>query len=255
MSESRSPSARLLALIAIAVALLAFVPSVLARPAAEGGPSRVITGAPTDGAAGITVTGEARVIVVPDMATVTVGTEHQAKTAAEALATVNERMASVVAALRQLGIDERDLTTQSVYVNPVYDYGTDGRAPTLVGYQASQTLSAKVRDIDDAGKVIDTAVGAGATQVGGISFEVADPTAATDQARDAAVADAKRRAEALAKAAGIGVGDVVAITESLSSPPSPIYREVAPAAADAATRVLPGTTEVMVMVTVTYEIT
>ncbi len=254
MSDARTSSTRLLALIALVVAALALiVPTVLARPAGSTPTSRPSLGAPTDGLGGITVAGQARVVVVPDMATISVGTEFQAKTAAEALSTVNQRMEAIIAAVRGAGIAERDLATQWVNVNPVYDYSDDGRAPTLVGYQASQTLSVKVRDIDKAGSVIDTAVSAGATNVGGISFSVADPTAATDQARTAAVADAKRRAEALAKAAGVGIGDPIAITESLSSPPVPILREVAPAV-DTATQILPGTTEIEVQVTITYEI-
>ena len=254
MSDARTSSTRLLAMIALVVAALALVvPTVIARPAETSPSSRALTAAPADGLGGITVVGQARVVVVPDLATISVGTEFQARTAAEALSTVNERMEAIIDAVRKAGIDERDLATQWVNVSPVYDYSDDGKAPTLVGYQASQTLSVKVRKIDQAGSVIDTAVSAGATNVGGISFSVADPTAATDQARTAAVADAKRRAEALAKAAGVGIGDAVAIMETLSSPPVPIMRELAPAV-DTATQILPGTTEIEVQVTITYEI-
>jgi uncharacterized protein YggE len=116
-------------------------------------------------------------------------------------------------------------------------------------------VSVKVRDLTKVGPVIDTAVAAGANQVNGISFSVADPAAAASQAREAAIADAKARATELANAAGVALGAATMITEVSAPGPIPFdYRMAAPAADQAGTPILPGTTEVQVDVEVTYAI-
>jgi uncharacterized protein YggE len=164
-------------------------------------------------------------------------------------------MTKVIAAVKAKGIADADLTTQWISLQPQYDYASGSSAPRVTGYMASQSLSVKVRHIDQAGAIIDAAVAAGATQVSGISFSVADPTAATGQARTAAVADARQHAIALAQAAGVSLGAVISITEVASPNPTPIpYAGADLAAPSVKTPVQVGTTEVEVIVQVTYGI-
>ncbi len=254
MTSDRQPSTRIIAVIALAVGALALVaPSVLARPAAGPTVPPAPPAAPGDPVSGITATGIATVVAVPDEATFSVGVELQADTAAAALADASRKMDAIIAALRSKGVAERDLRTSNVSLSPVYDYSREGQAPRLVGYQASEQLSVAVRDVDTTGSLIDAAVSAGATTVGGVTFTVSDPTKATDDARKAAVEDAKRRAEALASAAGVGLGSPISIIETAATPPAPVYRE-AMAAVDAAVPIMPGTTEVMVQVQVVFAV-
>lgn len=254
MSESRQPTTRIIAVIALVVGALALVaPSVLARPTSTGTPIPTAPGAAADPSVGISATGTARIVVVPDQADFSVGVDLQAATATKALADASTKMNAVIAALRSAGVAEKDLRTSSINVSPVYDWNDGDKAPTLVGYQASEQLAVTVRKLDETGKLIDAAIAAGGTTLGGVTFSVADPTAATDEARSAAVADARRRAEGLAQAAGVRVGGPLSIVETTSTPPAPVYRE-AMAAADGATTVLPGTTEVVVQVHVVFAI-
>jgi uncharacterized protein YggE len=253
MSEIRQPSTRLISLVALAVGAMALVaPSVLARPIATVPVPPAPPGAPGDPVSGITATGTAHVIAVPDEASFSVGVELQADSAAAALADAGAKMEAVIAALRSKGVAEQDLRTSNVSLAPVYDYSREGQAPRLVGYGANEQLTVTVRDIDDTGVLIDAAVTAGATTVSGVSFSVADPTKATDAARKAAVADAERRAEALAAAAGVRLGAPISIVETAATPPAPVYRELA--AADGAVPIMRGTTEVMVQVVVVFAI-
>jgi len=203
---------------------------------------------------GITVQGTGRVTISPDLATLSVGVQAQAARAAQAQAQASTAMGKVIAAVRNLGIADADLTTQWISLQPVYAYSPAGSVPPRVtGYQASQSLSIQVSQVATAGAVIDAAVGAGATDVGGISFSVADPTAATAQARAAAMGDARQHAVALAHAAGVSVGALMSVTEVATPLPSPIpfAGAVVP---DAKTPVQVGTTEIEVVVEATFAI-
>src|SRR5574340_233750 len=162
---------------------------------------------PSDTGGGITVEGVGNVTLTPDEAQLSLGVQAQAASAAAAQAQANGVMAKLVAAVKRLGVADKDLATQWLSLQPQYAYEPNGSQPPRVsGYQASQSLAVTVRDLSKAGAIIDAAVAAGANQVGGISFAVADPTAASAQARTAAMADAKVRAQALAAAAGVTLG-------------------------------------------------
>jgi uncharacterized protein YggE len=204
----------------------------------------------------ISVTGIGKITLKPDLATISLGVQSQASTAAAAQDQASAAMTKIIAALKKLGIADADMTSQWVSLQPQYDYRPDGSSPPRVsGYQATQNLSVKVRKIADAGPAIDAAVAAGANQVGGISFSLADPTGATAQARAAAVADAKERAAALAKAAGVSVGSVLTMSEVSAPEPTPITYNAADALSGAVkTPVQVGTTEVQVTVQVTFAI-
>jgi uncharacterized protein YggE len=222
------------------------------RPA---GPSSAATVPTNSSVQGITVNGTGTVTIKPDLATITIGVQAQAPSAADAQGIASAAMAKVVDAIKGNGIAEADIATQWVSLEPQYNYKNDGSTPTVIGYVSNQTVSVKVRDLARVGPVIDTAVAAGANQVSGISFSVADPSAAASQARATAIADAKARATELANAAGVTLGAATMITEVSAPGPIPYeYRAAAPAADGAGTPILPGTTEVQVDVEVTYAI-
>ena len=256
--QGRSVTAStVLALCAVFLAAVALVSPALAgrdRTAGSGGTAGAYLAASSDSPApAINVHGEGTVTLVPDMATVVLGVDARSSSAKSAQAAASTAMNGVVAAVRKHGIAAADMATLSVSLGPVYDYS--GNSPRLTGYQASQSLQVKVRNLGDTGSLIDDAVAAGATQVQGVSLSVADPSAATAQARAAAVADAKAKADALAKAAGVTLGSPLSITETSSPGPIPLpYAAAAPLQDKSATQVVPGTFDVTVDVDVSYAI-
>jgi uncharacterized protein YggE len=215
----------------------------------------VVAAAEPDDAAtpSITVRGTGRVVMKPDTAMFSVGIEATAKRAGAAMDEASAKMAAIIERLRSDGVADADLTTTQISLTPTYDYGSGTTKPTLTGYSATQTLNVNARAIAEAGALIDASVDAGANQVGGIAFSVDDPADATDEARTAAVEDARRKADALARAAGVTLGTVIAISETGGEPPKPIFSERAVDSAGA-TPVQPGTTELSVDVEVSFAI-
>ncbi|MFT3973183.1 MAG: SIMPL domain-containing protein [Amaricoccus sp.] len=163
----------------------------------------------------ITVTGSATVDAAPDVATVTAGVETQAATAADALKQNSEAMTAVFAALKTAGIAEADTQTSQLTLTPVFqsDPGSSPAAPQVVAYQASNMVTVQVRDVTHLGGTIDTLTAAGANRLYGVSFDVDEPGAVLDTARQKAVADAQRKAALFAEAAGVRLGPVIAISE------------------------------------------
>lgn len=259
MPYSRSVLARTAVIAAIALAaIVAFGPTLAGR-LTGGQANAVLAATDTSGPVkGITVAGTGKITITPDLATITVAVQAHAPTAAQAQSKASATMAKVIDAVEGQGVADADIATQWVSLEPQYAYSANGSTPPkLTGYQANQSLSVKVRAIDKVGPVIDAAVGAGANQVSGIGFSVADPTDAATQARSAAIADAKARATELSNAAGVTLGAAISITEV--SAPSPIPyaydRAAVPAAGSMApTPVQPGTTEIEVDVQVTFAI-
>jgi uncharacterized protein YggE len=189
----------------------------------------------------------------PDMATISLGVTTEAQTAQAALADNARRMTALTQALRRAGVAERDIQTSNVSVYPQQVYG-EGQAPRITGYQANNTVTAKVRNIDNTGRVIDAAVAAGGNTVNGVSFSHADPDAQLDIARRDAIAEARRRAELYANALGMRVHRIVAVSESGGyAPPIPVMVERM-AAQDASTPISPGQIETRVNVNVTFEL-
>ena len=174
----------------------------------------------------IVVTGSAQVEAVPDLATITVGVETQAETAAAALRANSDAMTAVFAALDAAEIARRDVQTSQLNLNPVYDGGQDGQSPAqrVVAYQASNLVTIKVRTVANLGAVIDAATEAGANRLYGIGFEVSEPREALDRARQEAVADARAKAELFAGAAGVKLGPVVSLREGGGGTPGPLFR-------------------------------
>ncbi|WP_343079833.1 SIMPL domain-containing protein [Ostreiculturibacter nitratireducens] len=174
----------------------------------------------------ITVTGEGQVAATPDMAQISLGVTTEAESAAAALAANSEEMARVLAFLKAEGIEDRDLQTTGLSLYPLYEDSERAgrRAPQIVGFTASNSLTIRVRALDRLGGLLDAVVGEGANTLNGLSFGLQDPADQLDEARRRAVADARRRAEILATAAGVTLGPVVSMTEQ-SGYPMPMAME------------------------------
>lgn len=202
----------------------------------------------------LTVNAEGSVEGRPDMATISVGVTTEGQTAAAALAENARRSQALIQALRRAGIAERDIQTANVSVYPQQVYG-EGQAPRITGYQANNTVTAKVRNIDNTGRVIDAAVGAGGNNVNGVSFSYQDPDAQLNAARRDAISNARERAALYAEALGLRVHRVVAVSEGggFRPPIVPMAMERM-AAADASTPIAPGEIETQVSVSVTFEL-
>lgn len=207
--------------------------------------------------AAISVTGEANVSVAPDLAQVESGVTSEAKTAREASDANNAAMGKVLLALKGAGIEEKDYQTARLSLQPQYAQPAPGRtaAPQIVGYRASNRIIIKVRDVTKVANVIDTLVSAGANELGGINFVVTQASKALDEARTRAIADARRKAEIYAKAAGVSLGEPLSISEEGAAPP-PVFRSkmVAPMAGNAPTPVAPGEEQLSITVNVSWAI-
>jgi uncharacterized protein len=200
----------------------------------------------------ISVTGTGRVLLAPDVADISLGVIVTRPTAAAAREAAAAAMTKVVAAIKAGGVADKDIQTSSLSLQPVYDYSNNGQGK-LTGFQLTNIVSVTVRKLNTVGDLVDASVAAGATAVNGVTFRVENPTAAESQARTAAVNDARAKANALASAAGVTIAGVSSITETVAPAPYPMYAVAAPAK-DASTPIQPGTSEIDVMVSITYRI-
>jgi len=202
----------------------------------------------------ISVSGTGKVVVSPDIADLRLGVAITKPTVKAARATAAQSMTNVIAALKKLGIADKDIKTTNLSLQPVYSYPQNGGAPKLTGYNLTNTVAVTIRDLDKIGDAIDDSLAAGATTMDGVTFRVEDPAAAEEQARKEAMAQAKSKAETLASSAGIRITGVASISETSSPVPYPVpfYGEAAGAARDVSTPVEVGTNEVSVSVAVVY---
>jgi uncharacterized protein YggE len=243
------PRARWLAVATAATALLlaASAPAFTPRPSLA-----VDTTTKPDHT--ISVTGTGRVILAPDVADLRLGVSFQRTTVKAARADAAKAMTAVIAALKKLGIADADIQTSGIDLQPQFDY-TNGSARRLIGYVFSNSVAVTVRKLDVLADAIDDSLAAGATSLDSVSFRVDDETKAEAQARTAAMADAKAKAQTLATAAGVTIDGVSSITETIAPVPYPVYfGAAAGAAVDKAisTPVQPGSNEVSVTVAVVY---
>jgi hypothetical protein len=199
----------------------------------------------------VSVTGEGEVHVVPNLAIIHAGVTTQGKTARIASDGNSTTMAKVIAALKAAGIAERDIQTSQFSIRPLYDSRRDGDN-RITGFQATNRVSAKVRDITKVAAVLDQVISAGANDLSGIEFTVSEHSKLLDKARGDAVADARRKAELLAKAAGVKLGPAMAIVENGGAPPVPMERMRLRAAPAAAPPVAAGEQTLQVSVSVTF---
>jgi uncharacterized protein YggE len=196
----------------------------------------------------ITVSGTGRVNAAPDTALLTLGVESQAPTLGAATADAARRMSAVVARIKAMGVADADITTVSFSVDPRMAPSDPARReepPRIIGYHVTNLAQVAVRKLPDAGPILDAAVAAGANAVRGIRFMLADPASAQSRARAAAVADALARARELAAAAGLKLGQVLAIRDTGGAPPIPVRGMALRAEA---TPIEPGQLEVIVSV-------
>jgi uncharacterized protein YggE len=203
------------------------------------------------------VVASGEVNAVPDIATIGAGVVTQATTAAAAMAENANRTAATVAAIRKAGVADRDIQTTSVSLSPQYRYA-ENQPPAIVGYQASSRVSVRFRDVRKAGPILDSLVAAGANQIDGPTLSIDKPEPLLDQAREKAVAAARARAALYARAAGLQVKRIVAISEG-SFEPMPIVRPMpmmamARAEKVADTMIEAGEQKIAVSLSVTFEL-
>jgi uncharacterized protein YggE len=201
--------------------------------------------------AAITVSGEATVSVAPDLAQVEAGVTSDGKTAREASEANNAAMGKLLLALKAAGIDAKDIQTSRLSLQP--QSAPNRSTNAIVGYRASNQVTVRLRDVTKVASTIDLLVGAGANDIGGINFMVSQASKLLDDAREQAVADARRKAEIYAKAAGVTLGAPLNISEEGS--PAPVFRGKMMAAAPmAATPVAQGEQTLSVTVGVSWAI-
>jgi len=208
---------------------------------------------------GIWVTGEGEVMAIPDIATLRLGIAAEADTVDEAQSQAIEAMDKVMAALTDNDVDKKDIQTQYFNIRQVTKWDRIKEEEIVVGYRVTNMVTAKIREVDKAGTIIDNVAKAGGdlTRIDSISFSVDDPSAYHEEARQEAMADAKAKAEQLANLGGVSLGKPTYISESIYMP-SPIYRgaipEAVPAPAPAPTPISPGELEISLTIQVAYAI-
>lgn len=231
------------------IRLAALLVAATASPVMAQAPAvQIIEGTRLD----VSATGE--VTRVPDIARISAGVVTQAPTAVAALSGNSARMSRVIAALKRAGVADRDIQTNAVNLNANYRY-VENQPPILTGYQASNQVTIRFRDIAESGSILDALVREGANQINGPSLEIDKPEAALDEARVKAIATARARAELYARAAGLRVARILTISESggYSPPPPPMYAR-AEMAQDASTKIVPGEQSLQVQVQVSFEL-
>ena len=192
---------------------------------------------------------------VPDVAVISAGVVTRSSSASGALQQAANRMARVRAALKAAGVEDRDIQTSNISLNPDYRY-VEGQPPKIAGYSASNTLSVRFRDIGNAGRILDALVAEGANQINGPSLTIDKPEAALDEARARAVANGRARAELYARSLGLRVARVVSVSESGGSypvpPPMPVMMRAEAASAD--TKIDPGEQKLQVNLAMIFEL-
>lgn len=196
----------------------------------------------------IVVTGNGAVTTVPDRAQISFGVSSDARTASAALRANAAEMTKVIAALKGQGIAAADIRTDVVSLSPRYSQAGDA----VVGFTATNSVSALLRNLDKAGAAIDAAVDAGANQISGPNLIRSDQTALYRAALRAAITNAKGKAQTIARAAGLHLRRITDVTESSAAPP-PVPL-AAKAGADASTPIEPGTQSIEASVTVTFAV-
>lgn len=216
--------------------------SALASPALADGPSRTIT-----------VTGQGQAFGTPDTAVISAGVQTQAKTAAQALAANAKAMNSVFAALKQLGIPDKNIQTSDFSVTPQFTQYSSTEAQKIVGYQVSNQVTVSVDGTSKVGPAIDALVGAGANQMNNISFSIHNADALMAKARTGAVADATTRAQTLTNAAHVKLGPIISIEENAQTEIRPMAAMMR-VAGNAPTPIAAGQQAIVASVSITWEI-
>ena len=205
----------------------------------------------------VSVTGTGKVTLTPDRFTFTAGVQTMAPTVDDAVAENNRKVQAVIAALKKAGATDADIQTSNFNIWPQQDY-QEGRPPRILGYQVSNNVTVRSSKIDQAGKLLGVAIGAGVNTSSGLQFQVSNPTAGRERGLRAAYEDARAKAHLLAQAAGRTLGRAIVISEGVQHPPmpQPMQRTMAMEArvANADVPVEAGTEELSFTVSVTFEL-
>ena len=234
------------------ILICAIALAAAALPAAAGAQQSSITQTIAGTRLDINAVGE--VTRVPDVAVITAGVVSRSATATDALQDSANRTSRVLGALKSAGVEERDIQTSNVSLNPEYRYPQD-QAPQLVGYTASNNVTVRFRDIRSSGKILDALVKQGANQINGPTLVVDKPEAALDEARAKAIASGRARADLYARSLGMRVGRVVSVSETAESyaPPPPVPMMARMEAAPA-TKIEPGEQKLQVNLMMVFEL-
>lgn len=225
--------------------------ALIAVPAAAPLQAQTMAGpVPVEGTV-LDVVAEGRVTRTPDIAIVRAGIVTQDANAAAALKANAARMTAVLAAVKKLGITDRDVQTSQISLQPQYRYA-EGQPPVITGYQATNQLTLKLRDVARAGAALDVLVAQGANTIEGPTLMIDAADAAMDEARTDAVRRARARADLYARAAGLRVDRILSISEGGSSAPGPVPVMMARMEADSSSKIMPGEQSVDVTVSVRF---
>jgi uncharacterized protein YggE len=232
-----------------ALLIAAAIPATPAAAQSSGQVTQAIAGTRLD----ISATGE--VTRVPDLAVISAGVVARSTTAAAALQETADKMDRVITALNRAGVDDRDIQTSSVSLNPEYRY-PENQSPQLTGYSASNQVTVRFRDIRNSGKVLDALVAVGANQINGPTMTIEHPEAALDEARTRAVAQGRARAELYARALGMNVARVVSVSEGggYYAPPPPPPAPMMASAERSYTKIEPGEQKLQVSLSMVFEL-
>lgn len=201
----------------------------------------------------ISISGEATMTAPPDMARIRVGVSTPGTTAREASAANRKAMAAVVAAVKANGVAEKDIQTSRYSIQPVYANQSGNNQPRITGYMASNNVTLTIHKLDDMGDLIDKLTDGGANSFGGVEFIVSDANKLLDKVRAEALADARRKAQIYADAAGVKLGALLSLSESTNAPRPMVYMSRAAAPAQE-TSISAGENTLQVSVSVSYEL-
>jgi uncharacterized protein YggE len=202
----------------------------------------------------LSVSGSGKVYLTPDIAYVTIGVHTENADAKKAVSDNNAGAKKVIDSLKTLGIDAKDIQTTNFSIYPQQQYDNQGKPTGKITYIVDNSVFVTVRDLEKIGDVLDQSVEAGANSISGIQFDVADKTAAESQARSAAVDDAANKAQELANAAGVSLGPVMTINESISGGPLPKFEARAAMVAESPVPVEAGQMVLTINVNMIYQI-
>lgn len=202
----------------------------------------------------ISVAGEGKVVAKPDIGQVSLSVISDAATVAAAQKDNTDKMNKITKAMKEAGIKEEDLKTTSYNISPRYQYSV-GKS-TIIGYEVSQTLEVKIRNLDKVGDILGKAAAAGANQVGALNFTFDDPEKLNSEARQKAITQAKQKAKDLASGLGVGLGKVVSFSENFVGQPVPMYASdmLGKGGGGDVPEIQTGQNEIQVSVSISYEI-
>ncbi|MBU1038761.1 SIMPL domain-containing protein [Patescibacteria group bacterium] len=207
----------------------------------------------------VSLSGEGKVVAIPDVAIISLSVENRSKTVAAVQQDSNKKMNDIVSYLKGLDIDKKDIKTTNYNLRPLYAYNQETGKQIFDGYELNQTIEVKIRQLDKASQVLDGALSKGANQIGQLNFTVDNPEQLRNEARLKAIAQAKEKALALAEAAGVKLGKVRSFSENTNSPtPYRNYLSQDLSYAESAKTIAPtieaGSQEIIVQVTMSFEI-